>query len=142
MPLFVAIAVDPQAQLPAGSRIRLIATGIFEQPFLLSSPGSFENWSYTLPLPASFAAEVEVFVGDRPPIVVGAQIPTDDSRVSFMVLPGTPNNPKFLFAGNVDHAVHRAAAPCQVVCLTDGKTAGPGACVECENEAAIVKLCC
>jgi hypothetical protein len=136
------IAVDPNAVLPPGSLIRMSASGFFDHSFAVTSPGTFDNWLHTASLPASFAIEVDVFVGDLSPIRLEAGNQADRSRISFLVLPGTQQEPRFLFAGDITHPSRQAAAVCQVTCLSDGKTAGPGACVECENEAAIVKLCC
>jgi hypothetical protein len=149
MSFFVSIAVDTNALLPAGSVIKLTAVGFFNQkPFAVTIPGSFDNWVYPDPalpslpsLPSDFPLTVEVVVGGKPPIKLQAGIPSDHSRLAVLVLPGTQKDPRFFFAGDVIHPKSQGAV-CQVTCTNDGKTAGPGGCVVCENEDAIVKLCC
>jgi hypothetical protein len=143
MPFSANVAVNRGAFLPLGSRVRLSASGLFDHSFMVSSPATFSSWVYTPALPPLFSIDAEVFVGDRPPVRLQAANQVDNTRISFLVLPGTPHEPRFLFSGNIDHPSTQAAAVCQVKCLASEQTAvGQGACVECENEAAIVKLCC
>jgi hypothetical protein len=84
---------------------------------------------------------VEAIVGDKNPISLQARgVPEDAAGVMFLVH-APPERKKLFFAGNIVHARHQANI-CQVTCLNDGKTAGPGQCIECENDVAIVELCC
>jgi hypothetical protein len=152
MPFFVSIAVDPLATLPAGSRISASVTGYFDRLFPITSPGYLEDWVYPDPssrlapsLPTAFPLNIEVFVGHRTPIRLEATIKDDNSRLAFLVLPGTPHDRRYFFAGNIVHPrplVVSATATSCVTCLNDGKTASPGSCIDCENDDAIVQLCC
>jgi hypothetical protein len=145
MPFSAYVAVAPNANLPAGSRINIGVKGYFDKSFLIDKPGTITRFPFPPPIPAHSSLDIAVTVGDRPPMRLEARNLNDGSRATFFVLSGTNQERRFLVAGDViAPKAPRAstAIPCECVCLNDNKTAGPGFCIDCENDDAIVRLCC
>jgi hypothetical protein len=152
MPFFLSIAVDCSATLPIGSSVNVSVRDFFDRLFPVTSPGLVQNWFYPNPrvffprsLPIPFLLSIEVFVGLPSPIRLEAAIQDDNARLGILVLPGTPQDHRFFFAGNIvcpgPLVVSRSATGC-ITRLSDGKTAPPGSCIDCESDKAIVRFCC
>jgi hypothetical protein len=150
MSISVIVAVDPSAKLPIGAYIGISVFGVHASPARLpiDTPGSF--MTLTLPLPSPqimlpkpgrLPLNIEASVRPEHPIKLEAIVPAGGARLTFHVLPGGPEDSRFSIEGDVLHP--RTAAPtCAVRCLPNGTPKGPGECVECENDDAIVRLCC
>jgi hypothetical protein len=83
----------------------------------------------------------ERFLSPEHPIKLEAIVPVGGARLTFHVLPGGPEDSRFSIEGDVLHP-RTVTQTCAVRCLPNGTPKGPGECVECENDDAIVRLCC
>jgi hypothetical protein len=142
-------AVHPKASLPPGSSIR-VGTPLGARTFFITAPGSgFSGPQLMGPLPALFKLELDFEIGKRPISMMADPVP-DDSQLILLVLPNTASSNKSQLIGNILHPAKRSAVAampvargCTVTCLNDGAKSGDGdCCVECENDDAIVKICC
>jgi hypothetical protein len=150
MSITVIVAVDPLAKLPLNSYIDVSVFGV-QSParFQIDKAGTFETQTLPLPLPnvtlpkpGSLPVIIEASAhSEHRPIRLESIVPAGGARFTFHVLPGGPEDSRFSIEGDVLHP--RTATPtCSVRCLPNGAPKGPGECVECENDDAIVRLCC
>ncbi len=150
MSISVIVAVDPSAKLPTGAYIGISVFGVHASPTRLpiDTPGSFIALTLplpppqvVLPKPGKLPLNIEASVRLEHPIKLEAIVPVGGARLTFHVLPGGPEDSRFSIEGDVLHP--RTATPtCAVRCLPNGTPKGPGECVECENDDAVVRLCC
>jgi hypothetical protein len=127
----VSVTVNPHAYLPPGLRIELRSGPLFYS-IPIDSPAPQER-SYGDLLGLNSKMDLSVFTGRPKPIRLQANV-SDGTKLLFDV------QPKLRIEGRIQNT--DVLAVCQVKCLNDGKTAGPGECVECENEDVVVELCC
>jgi hypothetical protein len=143
MSISIGIAVHPQASLPAGSRVH-IRTPMGDQTVSIPSPGMFFDSQLVGPLPPLFRLELDFEIG-TPPINMRVDQAPNDLHLALMVLPGRPPSNKSELTGSILHARRTPTTQgCTVTCLNDdAKSSGDGnCCVDCENNDAIVKICC
>lgn len=157
MPLTLGLAIDPGIEFPSDSKL-VVKWDDGSDPVTLRLDATLDptvarrivdgtqfrlRRATTLPGPMTKSPKllIDATVGHSKPISLQAKdIPIDGSGLMFLVLP-LPDRDKILFAGHVVHP-RQHFNTCQVTCLGSGKTAGPGKCIECENDVAIVELCC
>jgi hypothetical protein len=146
----VIIAIDPSAKLPSGSYLGVGVHGVHASPvpFPIDTPGSFMTLTFPLPPPHVTLPEfgrlpvtIEASAKSDRPIKLEAIVPVGGARLTFHVLPGGSQDPRFSIEGDVLHP-RTTQQTCAVRCLPNGTPKGPGECVECENDDAIVRLCC
>jgi hypothetical protein len=141
MPISSSLLIHPKAILPVGSQLRL-RTDFFTQIFPLVTPASFHDWYYAGPVPKSdpFTLWIDFIFGTRPAIPLTAANLLDDLLISFSVLPGSQIDPRYYCTGNI---THKKGTGCAITCLNeDNQSPSSGPCAECENEDAVVKVCC
>jgi hypothetical protein len=124
----VSFRIHPDAVLPPGLRIELRSG-----PLFYSIPIEPVEKFYDGSLGLNSKMNLSVFTGGPAPISLQANA-SDGMKLEFDV------RLKLRIEGRIHNT--NVLAVCQVACLNDGKTAGPGGCVECENEDAVVELCC
>jgi len=141
MPISSSVFIHPKAILPPGSQLRL-RTNFFTHIFPLITFASFQDWYYAGAVPNSdpFALWIDFIVGERPIIPLEATNLLNDLLILFSVLPGSQIEPRYYCVGNI---IHKKGTGCAITCLNEAdQPPGSGPCAECENEDAIVKVCC
>ena len=148
--LSISIIIDQLVQPPLGSyiKVHLRDAGINPIQFPIDAPGSVLNWGIPLPLalpgqynPVSLNMGIEVSAGKSHRIKLDATVPSGHVILSFNVNRGKQQYGKISIDGGIMHSPSIRPI-CEVRCLPFGSPKGPGECVECENDDAIVRLCC
>ena len=131
MPFSISIAVDPEVRIETPIQIQLTSPSAAHLIPIGLTP--YREDTFSDPLPPNSKLGITVITHKSKPVALEARA-VDQMRIDFRVHPG------LRIAGKISHLP--IAFQCQVSCLNDGKSAGPGECVECENDDAIVELCC
>lgn len=140
MPLLLTVDIHQNALLPVGSQLRIFFNGGDDSAFPLTEPSSRMSQAIKPPDPSG-PLTVTASIGSRKPITFTiAGISFDRAALNFNIFPRLPSG-KFYIKGNIAHS-RTPGKDCNIVCLADGHSAPPGECIDCQDEVAIVELCC
>lgn len=144
MPLWTSFYVHPLAKPTPGTRIHLRSKHFdYVAPF--DKPANQNDNSLFVPLGAGpLDLDIDIYTGQSVPLELRISGLPDDLQFVAIGLPSRAHESRFSIAGNILHKPAVAGAEgCVVTCLHGNHTSGNGmCCVECENEDAIVKICC
>lgn len=151
MSISIVIAVHPHISLPPGSRVH-IRTPYGSQTLSIPGPGMFFESQisgslpsgYPLSKPPTLKLELDFDIGKKQTRMVVDNAP-DDLCFALTVLPKLAPESKTFLTGNIIHPkmLAETVTGCVVRCLNDDRASVDGnCCVECENDDAIVKICC
>jgi hypothetical protein len=141
MPLLLTVDIHQNANLPPSSQIVVFFNDGEGVAFPLTGPTPRQNGTLPAPSHGKGTLTVEARIGKAKPIALEVQgIPPDNAALNFNVFPPRRDK-RFYIAGSIAHPKMQGNA-CKVTCLADGNTAEPGECIDCEDDVAIVELCC
>lgn len=141
MPLILTVDAHQGADLPPDSQLHVFFNDGGGAAFSLA--GQFVRQIGELFAPPSdrVILTVAAKIGAATPITLRVQgIQFNNAAMNFNVFPKGVDK-KFYIAGNIAHP-RTEGNDCNITCLADGKTPPPGGCIDCQNDVAIVKLCC